>query len=81
MHHDEAMPEGAGVGIPVPDAEAEARRVKEENTAIALLALHGGHQVHRLADGGFLVAWRAHQRYCANLAELRAHARRVGAVR
>jgi hypothetical protein len=46
----------------------------------AALALHGGHVVHRLSDGRFLVTWRGQSRECADLAELEAHARRVGAL-
>ncbi|MCZ8165771.1 hypothetical protein [Silanimonas sp.] len=47
----------------------------------ARLALHGGHVVHELAAGGFLVIWRGLSRECRDLAELEAHARRVGAMR
>lgn len=46
----------------------------------ALLALHRGHVVHQLAAGGFLVTWKGLSRECADLAELDAHARRVGAA-
>jgi uncharacterized protein YjiS (DUF1127 family) len=49
-------------------------------TLRAAMALVGGHVVHQLADGGYLVTWRGHQRRCADLDELTAHARRLGAV-
>ena len=47
--------------------------------ARAVLALHGGHVVHALAGGSYLVCWRHLSRECRDLAELEAHARRVGA--
>ena len=50
-------------------------------TLRAVLALHGGHVVHELADGAFLVTWRAFSRQCRDLADLEAHARRTGAMR
>jgi hypothetical protein len=50
-------------------------------TLRAVLALHGGHVVHELADGTYLVTWRAFSRECCDLADLEAHARRVGALR
>lgn len=37
--------------------------------------------VHQLADGGYLVASQSWSRECRDLAELEAHARRVGALR
>lgn len=50
-------------------------------TLRAVLALHGGHVVHELDDGAFLVTWRAFSRECRDLDDLEAHARRVGALR
>lgn len=61
-------------------ATADAERKRFEHLR-ALLALHSGHAVYQLADGGFLVAWKALSRECRDLAELEAHARRVGAMR
>ena len=49
-------------------------------TIRARLAIRGGHVVHELASGGYLVCWRAMSRECADLVELEAHARRVGAL-
>ena len=63
------------------DDPAQPQPRKDVATLRALLALAGGHAVHELAGGGFLVAWRGHQRHCHDLAELEAHARRVGALK
>jgi hypothetical protein len=49
-------------------------------TIRARLAIRGGHVVHELAAGGYLVCWRALSRECADLDALEAHARRVGAL-
>lgn len=54
---------------------------KREATAVAALALHGGHVVHKLEGGRYLVVWRGLTRECADLDELEAHARRVGVLR
>lgn len=59
-------------------SEAEAKRLV---TLTAMLALHGGHQLHRLASGEFLICWRTHSTFCRTLDEVEAHARRVGAIR
>lgn len=63
-----------------PDCAAAADDRKRLATLRAVLALHGGHVVHKLADGSYLVTWRAFSRECRDLAELEAHARRVGAM-
>lgn len=82
MHDEHSMPAGAGVGTPAPEADtAAALEAKTESTTIALLAIHGGHVVHKLQGGEYLVVWRSQHRHCANLAELQTHARRLGAVR
>jgi len=47
----------------------------------ARFALRGGHVVHELPEGGFLVCWRGISRECADFEALEAHARRVGALR
>ena len=60
-------------------AVADSR--KRLATLRAVLALHGGHVVHELAGGTFLVTWRAFSRECHDLDDLEAHARRVGALR
>lgn len=57
---------------------AERKRLA---TLRAMLALHGGHVVHELPGGAFLVTWHAFSRECRDLAELEAHAHRVGALR
>lgn len=65
----------------LPQVQPQASADKRAATTIALLAIHGGHVVHRLAGGEFLVTWRGHSRHCRDLADLEAHARRVGAMR
>ena len=50
---------------------------KTEAQCIAHLALAGGHVVHPLRDGGYVVAWRGLFRECKDLSELIAHVRRV----
>lgn len=62
------------------DCAPLADRRKHLATLRAVLALHGGHVVHDLADGSYRVTWRAFSRECRDLAELEAHARRVGAM-
>jgi hypothetical protein len=54
---------------------------KQLSTLRALLAIHGGHVVHELPEGGFLVCWRGLSRECHDLVELEAHARRVGVLK
>lgn len=73
--------EGAVEKCESPDCAAQAEGRKRLATLRAVLALHGGHVVHELADGAFLVTWRAFSRECRDLADLEAHARRVGALR
>ncbi len=66
---------------PDPSATDPERLIsKRTATVIAMLAIRGGHVVHKLVGGEFLVTWRGHHKHCADLAELEAHARRVGAV-
>lgn len=82
--NDEALAGGTAQGSEVnPNNNAaslpEAERKRFEHLR-AVLALRDGHTVHRLAEGGYLVAWKAWTRECADLAELEAHARRVGAM-
>lgn len=59
-----------------PDSAAERKRLATARAALAI----GGHQVHELAGGGFLVLWRGWSRHCRDLPELEAHARRVGVL-
>jgi hypothetical protein len=59
-------------------ANAESQR-KAEATLAALFALHG-HEVAKLSDGSYLIARWGLSRRCADLAELRAFAQRIGAT-
>ena len=61
--------------------QRDAAARKREATAIALLAIHRGHVVHRLRGGEYLVTWRGVSKHCRDLADLEAHARQVGAMR
>jgi hypothetical protein len=69
--------EGRAQGTADSTYFATAARKRFEHLR-ALLALRRGHAVHRLAGGGFLVVWQSWSRECCDLAELEAHARRVG---
>ena len=77
-HGDEAQREAQTDRGILRASEAER---KCEATVTALLAIHGGHVVHPLRGGEFLVVWRGCMRHCRDLTELEAHARRVGAMR
>ena len=52
---------------------------KRETTLIARFALKGA-AVHRLADGGFIVAQWGFTRHCADFASLVAFARQMGVM-
>ena len=52
---------------------------KRETTLIARFALKGA-AVHRLADGGFLVAQWGLSRHCVDFASLMAFARQMGVI-
>jgi hypothetical protein len=54
-----------------------ARQGKAIATQIACLAL-AGHAVHQLAAGGFLVCKYGLTKHCADFAELREFARKLG---
>jgi hypothetical protein len=68
--------ENAAILAPVDDA-----RKKRLITLKAQFALHGGHAVHELASGGFLVVatrWGGMSRECPDLSALAAFARQLG---
>ena len=52
---------------------------KRETTLIARFAMKGA-AVHRLADGGFLVAQWGLSRHCVDFASLMAFARQMGVI-
>ena len=52
---------------------------KRETTLIARFALKGA-AVHRLADGGFIVAQWGLSRHCVDFASLLAFARQMGVI-
>lgn len=52
---------------------------KRETTLIARFALKGA-AVHRLADGGFIVAQLGLSRHCVDFASLMAFARQMGVM-
>lgn len=52
---------------------------KRETTLIARFALKGA-AVHRLADGGFIVAQWGLSRHCVDFASLMAFARQMGVI-
>ena len=53
--------------------------LKRETTLIARFAMKGA-AVHRLADGGFLVAQWGLSRHCVDFASLMAFARQMGVI-
>lgn len=77
-----AGPADAGDEEPSADIiAASGVERKREATVTALLAIHRGHIVHRLACGEYLVEWRGCTKHCRDLDELEAHARLVGSMR
>jgi hypothetical protein len=74
----EGRAQGTAANLNCAAIDDAARKLFEHLRA--LLALRDGHVVHELATGGYLVAWKSWTRECRDLAELEAHARRVGAL-
>lgn len=58
--------------------EAEAKRLA---TLTAMLALRGGHQLHRLASGEYVVIRGPHSKFCRTLDQVEQFARLVGTIR
>lgn len=61
------------------NTNAEILDPKRETTLIARFALKGA-AVHRLADGGFIVAQWGLSRHCVDFASLMAFARQMGVM-